>query len=151
MDLPLPLLYLYDISLCIRTTTHGPATATAASELHPLSSCCIVLPIAPPLLTAALQLSYWEASNWSPNSDIFVRQETLLMLKLPLSLTSAPSLTSVLLQQLPASHDVSHLTMPSYPGATVTCFLHCFLTLSWESCTVAPSVSLAASLSTNIR
>ena len=31
----------------------------------PFSSRCIVLPIALPLLTAALQPSYWEGSNWS--------------------------------------------------------------------------------------
>ena len=46
------------------------------------------------------------------------------MMKLPLSLISATSLTSALLQLL-ASRTVAHLSVPSCTGATLPCLLHC--------------------------
>ena len=55
MTLPLPLLHLY---------------------CNTLSKCCLMLPIALPLLTAALQLSYREVSHWPhPNTEILVSLE----------------------------------------------------------------------------
>ena len=126
---------LYTAVSC--TAAHGFATATAASvRQFPLHLCCCWSLL--PTLHLHCNSSHHVASccpyciatqllrsNWSPNSNLFVGLENLLMLKLPLPLTSAPSLTSALLQQLPASRTVAHLSVPSFTGATLPCLSHC--------------------------
>ena len=130
LSMTLPLLHLYNDSLCIRVATHGSATASAAFTLQSLSSCCIVLYITLPLLTAALQLSYWEVSNWSPNS-LYQARNTLDV-------------------ETPSVADKCSLS-DLCAAATTLCISHCCLTLSSESCAVALFDTPSASVSTDIR
>lgn len=110
---------------CICTTT--PSTSVlilvlpprAESALCLLSSCCLVLP------TTALQLSYWEVSNWSPNWPPCWARNThwcwsslCCWQVLALSDLCTAATTH-------ASQFVAHLSAPSCTVATLLCLSHC--------------------------
>jgi len=120
------------------TTTHGSTTATATSvlqlPLHPcccwsflptlrlhcslLSSRCIVLPIA--LLLLLLHCNSFTETMVTiyPTTDILVGLESLMMLKLSLLLSCAPSSASALLQRICASRIAANTFVPSCTTAT---------------------------------